>query len=306
MTTATFAGIDIGGTKIAAGLVDASGELRRRLSVPTPRSGGSAVLDAVAGLVTDLSGDAALTAVGVGAPGVIDAGTGSVTAATDTLPRWAGTEVRADLVRRLGLPVTVDNDVRAMAYGETRCGAGRGFADALYVSVGTGIGGALVRDGRLARGPHGTTGEIGHLLVPAAGSLRCGCGKRDHLEAVASGPAMAAAYRSRTGGDPIELPDIVHRMRSGDAEASATITDAATLAGRACAGLLAAVDTQVVIIGGGVARIGPEFVEPFTAALREEALPVLRDVPVTTASLGTDAPIVGAALLAEETPEVYT
>ncbi|MFI6517697.1 ROK family protein [Spirillospora sp. NPDC050679] len=268
MTGARYAALDIGGTKIAAALVAADGTVLDRARVPTPRDGGASVLAAAAGLLDGLGPFAAL---GVGAPGVIDPATGRVVSATSVLPGWTGTPVREVLAARTGLPVAVVNDVRAMAYGEASAGAGAGFHRVLHVSVGTGVGGALTTAGRLEHGAHGTAGEMAHLLVPETGPVPCGCGRRDHLEAVASGPAIAAT------GDP---------ARAG------------ALLGRALAGLLAVLDPDAVVLGGGVAQIGAPFLDAVTAAFRDEALPPLRRTPILPARLGTDAPLVGAALLA--------
>lgn len=304
-----FIGVDIGGTKIAAAIVVEPGVIERRVTRPTPRTGGDAVLRAVADLVAELAaglaagpgagpGSGPVDAVGVGAPGVIDARDGSVVSATDILPGWAGTAVRADLEKLTGLAVAVDNDVRAMARGELGAGAARGCGDAVFVSLGTGVGGALAREGRIVRGTHGTTGEFAHLLVPATGAIACGCGRRDHLEALVSGPAIAATYAERVEAPGITLPEVVLRMRDGDDVAREVITAAATLLGRALAGLLAAVDAEVVVVGGGVSSIGAPLLDPLAAALHEEALPPLRGTPVRAAELGTDAPLIGAALLA--------
>ncbi|MGH3437720.1 MAG: ROK family protein [Sciscionella sp.] len=294
--TGDLLGIDIGGTKIAAGVVDTTGTVVRRAVCATPRTG---VLDAVVSLVRSLSCDPGR--IGVAAPGVIDTTAGTVLSATDILPGWSGTRVRARLEARLSAPVTVDNDVRAMAYGEAHAGAGRAHPNALYISVGTGIGGALYRDGALLRGPHATAGEIAHLLVPAVLWLGgpCGCGRSDHLEGSASGPAIARAYRRRSGRS-LDLPVIAALMRDGDASASEVIAAAARLLGRALAGLLAAIDGTAVIVAGGVAQIGSAFLQPLAESLRAEALPPLRRIPVLAAQLGTDAPVVGAALRARE------
>lgn len=302
-----YVGVDIGGTKIAAALVHDpavvdpdGGGLHHKATVPTPRTGGGAVLAAVAALVAEVAGGAAITAVGVGAPGVIDARTGAVGSATDILPGWAGTAVRAELERLLGRPVAVENDVRAMARGEADCGAGQDFTDALFVSVGTGIGGALQRDGRLVRGPHGSAGELGHLLVPARGVLACGCGRHDHLEAVAAGPAIAAAYGPQTDGTVLTLPAVMALVRAGDPHAQRVLTEAATVLGRALAGVLSVIDADGLVIGGGVASIGVGFLGPLADALHAEVLAPLAELPVRAAELGTDAPLIGAALLARE------
>jgi glucokinase len=294
-------GVDIGGTKVAAALIDGTGDIVRRVEEPTP-AGADAVLDTVAALVADLAAASpgAPGAVGVGAPGVVDLRDGSIASATDILPGWAGTAVRAGLELRTGLPIAVDNDVRAMARGELAAGAARGLRDVLFLSIGTGIGGALVRDGRLVRGPHATACAFAHLLVPAEGAIRCGCGRVDHLEAVASGPAIAASYAAQAGVPLVPLEVVAGRMRAGDAVARAVLNSAATLLGRAIAGLLAAVDAEAVVVGGGVAQLGSVLLTPLTDALHAEALPSLRGVQVQLAQLATAAPLIGAALLARD------
>lgn len=297
--TARVIAVDIGGTKIAAAVMAGQATIEARRACPTPRDGGAAVLCAIAGLVAELADLAGpIAAIGVGSPGVIEVNEGSVGFATDVLPGWAGCQVRAELERLTGLPVAVENDVHAMARGELSHGAARGLRDVIFVSVGTGVGGALARDGQIAGGPHGSAGELAHLLVPGDGAISCGCGRRDHLEAHASGPAIAAAYAAAAGKAGAGLPEIVSRMYDGDLVAREAIGTAAALLGRALAGLLAAVDARAIVLGGGVAQIGAPFLGPLTRALRDEALRPLRDVPVRAARLGTDAPLIGAATLA--------
>jgi glucokinase len=277
--------VDIGGTKIAAAAIAAPATIEARLTTATPPAGGAAVLDAGAELIGRLG---PADAIGVGAPGVIRAG--SVTSATDTLPDWTGCQVRAVLERLTGLPVAVENDVHALARGELTRGAARGLRDALVVSVGTGVGGALVIGGQIVSGPHGGAGRFAHLLVPGDGPIACGCGRRDHLEAHVSGPAIAASYADAADQPRVvKLPVIAGRMRAGDPVARRAIEDAGGLLGRALAGLLAATDGSAIVVGGGVAQIGAPFLDPVARSV---------EVPVIAAGLGTDAPLIGAAALA--------
>jgi glucokinase len=284
-------GVDIGGTKIAAGLLDDNAQLGETVTAPTPAAGAQAVLAQVAALIGELGGTP--TAIGVGAPGLIDRD-GVVQSATGILPNWQGARVRAELTRLTGLPVTVDNDVRALAFAEARHGAGAPHRRVLHVSIGTGVGGALTVDGELIRGSHHSAGEIAHLLVPVRGQIPCGCGHFDHLEAIAAGPAIAAA------AGEVTVPAVVARMRAGDNEARTAITRAATVLGRALAGFVTATDLDAVVVAGGVSRIGAEFLSPLAAALRAEIRPPGRAIPVLPAALGPAAPVIGAALLARE------
>ncbi|MFC7531503.1 ROK family protein [Actinoplanes sp. GCM10030250] len=296
--------VDIGGTKIAAALVDDTDVIRERLQVDTP-GGAPAILSVAAELITTLRSRAEqfgrrVRAVGVGAPGVIDSAAGVVRSATDILPGWAGTPIRSRLADRVGLPVAVANDVRAAALGAIRDPALHSCPSVLHVSVGTGVGGALLRYGRPLPGPHAVAGEIAHLLVPAMGALPCGCGRYDHLEAVAAGPAIAAAYARMTSAPVLPLTEVAARMRAGEEDATTVIRSAANLLGRTLAGLVAAVDVDAVTLGGGVVH----GITGFDAAVREafhaEALPPLRSVPVLVPRTGADAPLLGAAQLARE------
>ncbi|BCY09861.1 ROK family protein [Actinoplanes sp. L3-i22] len=295
MSTDVVAAVDIGGTKIAAGLVDDTGRVRHQIQVATP-AGPAAIVEVVAELVTGLRSRAVVRAVGVGAPGVIDPAAGVVRSATDILPGWAGTPIRELLAARLGLPVAVINDVGAAAVGAARGPELRGYPEILHVSVGTGIGGALIRNGQLVSGPHAVAGAVAHLLVPVAGVIPCGCGRFDHLEAVAAGPAIAAAIAKETGSAPLPLTGAI---RVPGAEA--VIAAAARLLGRTLAGLVCAVDVDAVALGGGVVHGVPGFAGLVRDALHAEALAPLRTLPVLVPGAGADAPLLGAAHLARQT-----
>ncbi|GCD93122.1 ROK family protein [Embleya hyalina] len=289
-------GVDIGGTKIAVGLVHRDGGVTDRRVRATPAAAGAdRVLATVIDLVRELAPAAAC--VGIGAPGAVDVRTGTVRFATDLLPGWAGTPVGGTVESATGLRTLVDNDVNVLALGELRRGAAIGNDAVLYVSVGTGVGGALALGGRIVRGARGVTGELGHLSVAGPVSARrCGCGRTGHLEAVASGPAIEAAY----GAPGPDLREIARRAHAGEARAGAVITGAAVALGRTLGGLVSALDPRALVLGGGVSGIGPLFTDPLADALRAEVLPPLRTIPVLTAGLGLDAPLVGAALLPED------
>ncbi|WP_423462244.1 ROK family protein [Promicromonospora sp. MS192] len=192
MTGAPTAGVDIGGTKIRAAVVTPGGEVLASATAPTP-SGGAAMLDVSADLVARAAASARVpvAAVGVGAAGVVDPGTGEVLAASDSFVGWVGTDLRSGLASRTGLPVTVANDVDAFLVGEATWGAVRGVRSAAGIALGTGVGGALWLDGGLYRGA-GAAGEIGHM--PGFGDAPCTCGQRGHLETLASGRSVERRY----------------------------------------------------------------------------------------------------------------
>jgi glucokinase len=301
-------GVDVGGTKIATGLVAPDGRIRGALTVPTPATQGpDAILDAIGGCVLrlreTLGRDEHVTGVGIGTGGVVDHTAGVIVSATGLLHGWAGTPVAQRLSTRLGLPVAVDNDGNAFALGEHLFGAGRGLSDVVYVAVGTGIGGAIVLGGRLRRSPHHTAGELGHLSCDVASSRPCSCGSPGHLEAVASGPAIVAAY-----GDPAvtDLRVVTDRAAAGDTGAAAAIARGAAALGRALAGLAGAIDPEAVVLGGGVAQLGEFLWTPLAAAFRGTALPGLRDLPLLPAELGPHSAVVGAAQISPPSPATRT
>lgn len=293
MTTAVAA-VDIGGTKIAAGLVHDDGTISRRRSLATPRIAGD-VIRVVADLVAGLGADV----VGIGSAGVIDPGSGVVLSATDAISGWTGTPLRAEVSARTGCLVAVDNDVRAHTRGEQWLGAARGEQSVLMVAVGTGIGAAYAADGRPLVGAHGLAGHLGHLPAPGAAGVACTCGGTGHLEAVASGPALARAYGRRTGRD-LPLAEVAARAGAGDAGAAAVIVQGAITTGRVVGGVVNLLDPGIVVLGGGVAGCGALWYDALVEAARAELLPAAGGVRFAPSSLGPDAALLGAARIAWE------
>ncbi|MFC3502147.1 ROK family protein [Micromonospora krabiensis] len=288
-------GLDIGGTKTVAALVDPAGVVLDRRRAPTPaRSGPTAVLDTAARLAADLLPAAGAGPVGVGTAGTVDPATGTIRYATDSLPGWTGTPVAEELAHRLDRPVRVTNDVHAAALGECWVGAGRDSTDVLLVAVGTGLGGAVVRDGRVETGARGGAGAVAHLPVPGAERLRCGCGRYGHLEAVASGTGLAAAYAEETG-ERLSGRTVAERAAAGEPTAARVVERAGSALGRALAGLVALLDPVTVLVAGGAAgALLPAASTAYTADLPA----AWAHVPLRPAGLGEDAVAVGAARLA--------
>ncbi|OKI64005.1 ROK family protein [Micromonospora sp. CB01531] len=298
--TAPVVGVDIGGTKTAAALVGPDGKVLQHRDAPTPaQSGPEAVLDTAAGLAAGLVGAAGTGPVGVGTAGTVDPATGRIRYATDSLPGWAGTPVADALAARLGRPVRVTNDVNAAALGECWAGAGRDRAHVLLVAAGTGLGGAVVRNGRVEAGARGAAGEVAHLPAPGAERLRCGCGRYGHLEAIASGTGLAAAYAIETG-DRISGRAVADRAAAGDTAARQVVDRAGAVLGAVLAGLVALLDPDAVLVAGGAAGA----LLPAASAAYAAELPAgWAGVPLLPAALGADAVVVGAARLATNTPE---
>lgn len=315
-------GVDLGGTKTAAGVLSSSGEVLLSETIPTlNRDGGEAILDATATLIAGLverAADAGLSVsgVGIGSAGVIDAVAGSVVSATDAIRGWAGTALAAGLSARLGLVVRAVNDVHAHALGEAWLGAAAGSSSSLMVAFGTGVGGSFVLDGAPVLGHHFVGGHVGHFASPLAISdgvpLPCVCGGSGHVEAIASGPAIYESYL-RFGGSRAEVTDTrgVFALAASDAldagagaapagdptAALRAIGAGASAAGQAMGGLINILDPETVVISGGLADAGDLWWTPMEAALRQELLAPLATVPVVRATLGNNAAIVGAAKL---------
>jgi glucokinase len=306
----TLLGIDIGGTKIAGGIVEAvTGRVLHADRVPTDAAeGGAAVLLRALDLGRRLLVDAvakniaAPSAVGVGAGGQIDSASGVVLSATDILPGWAGTRLKDGFSEAFGLPVASDNDVNALAAGENRFGAGRGFDNLVYLALGTGVGGAIITGGRLHRSARGVSGELGHLILDPDGPP-CTCGGRGCLEQFTSGPALLRLYRALGGPslpDGSPLADLARQDPNGPA--ARAITQVGEALGVGLVSLANIFGPDRIIIGGGLAALGDLLLHPARRALAGRALPAVRDVPVVTAALGADASVVGAAALALLTP----
>ncbi|SCL73393.1 glucokinase [Micromonospora peucetia] len=292
---APLVGLDIGGTKTAAALVGPDGEVLGRRLAPTPAgSGPAAVLDTAARLARELLDPGGAGPVGVGTAGTVDPATGTIRYATDSLPGWSGTAVADELAARLARPVHVTNDVNAAALGECWVGAGRDRQELLLVAVGTGLGGAMLQHGRISTGARGGAGEVGHLPAPGAERLRCGCGRYGHLEGIASGTGLSAAYALETGLR-ITGRTVAERAAAGEPAAREVVDRAATALGRTLAGLVALLDPQAVVLAGGAADA---LLPGARAALAAELPTAWADVPLLPAALGADAVVVGAARLA--------
>lgn len=296
-------GVDLGGTKIGAALVDAEGSHREVSVAPSgARSGPEAVLDAVAALVRAISEEGRgrrVRAVGVGTAGVVDAREGRIVSSTDAFKDWTGTEVSCGLQDRLGVPVVVRNDVDAHAAGEAWLGAAAGADSALMVAVGTGVGGGVVLNGQVLAGAHHVAGEMGHMPASGAEGFRCACGRTGHLEAVASGPGLHRLYLARGGPSTAsDARDVVALAEAGGHLAREAVQHAAATLGRSIAGVATVLDPEVVVVGGGMADAGHVWWSAMAEAFASEVIEPLADTELRHAILGGAAPVVGAARLA--------
>ena len=306
-------GVDIGGTKVLAGVVDGDGQVLAVEQRPTLGHDVQAVEDTIVELVTLFARRYDVAAVGIGAAGFVDASR-SVVMFSPHL-NWRHEPIREALTNRLYLPVVVDNDANAAALGESRFGAGVGHRYVLCVTLGTGIGGALVLDNRVFRGANGMAGEFGHVQVVPNGR-RCECGNRGCWEQYASGNALVRDARELiaadspvarylcdlVGGDPTRLtgPQITQAARDGDPLSIELLADIGQWLGVGLAGMAAAFDPGCIIVGGGVSAAGDLLLEPTRQAFSRSLTGRghRTEPPIRPAALGPDAGFIGAADMA--------
>lgn len=308
-------GVDVGGTKMVGVVIDDAGRILHRLRRPTPHTTVADLDDAVVEMVEALRAEAndSSLPVGLGPAGLMDSSGDEVVFAAHLV--WQQSLVRPRLSERLGTQIAMDNDATGAAWGEYRFGAGRDSDPMLLVAVGTGLGGGLVVNGRLMRGATGSAGEVGHVLVRKNGR-RCDCGQRGCVEQYASGPALARHARREARRHPkraamllalvdgdrsqITGPVVTRAAIEGDPAARSAFHRLARELGRGMAGVVAVIDPEVVVLGGGVCEAGDLLLQPTREALEANLTGAgARSMPrVVLAELGSDAAAIGMADLA--------
>lgn len=305
-------GVDLGGTQVRAALVDASGRLLARAAEPTDKLGGpQAVLQQMLRLIHQVStgvGLASVPAIGISAPGPLDAQAG-VILDIPTLPGWVNIPIRDWVSQTLNKPVTLTNDGVAAAIGEWKFGAGRGYSDFVYVTVSTGIGGGVISDGRVLHGRRQLAGHIGHMTILPGGAF-CTCGNQGCWEAQASGTALGHYARGEARhapqsllaqwGDRVGAKEVFEAAQSGDVLAKNIVDRQARLLGIGIVNLLHLYSPETVVVGGGVSHGFAQFGAGVQDYVRSHALPAFKEVPVVKAALGADSGLVGAAAIGLE------
>ena len=306
-------GIDIGGTKVAAGAVDEQGGIIASARRDTPSHDPTMIEEIIADVVRELQATHDVEAVGIGAAGFVDASRSTVIFAPNLA--WRDEPLRKAIEARCGLPVVVENDANAAAWAEARFGAGRGQKYLVMLTLGTGLGGGLVMDGQLYRGRLGVAAELGHITVEPRGR-RCGCGGRGCWERYASGralvreaqeiaslsPAIASRLLDLAGGRPEAITGlaVTQAAQDGDEAALEAFRVVGTWLGHGMAAMAAVLDPGMFVLGGGVSAAGELLREPAMRTLQERITArAYREMPtVRIAELGPEAGIVGAADLA--------
>jgi glucokinase len=302
--------VDLGGTKLAAGLVEQDGAVVRRAFEPTDLAGEDAVLAQLERVIADLA-DGEFSALGIGIPSTIDQRTGR--AVTSVNIPLAGVDLRDRLRRRFEVPVAIENDGNVAALGEHRLGAGRGARHVVMLTLGTGVGGGLILDDRLYRGAVGAAGELGHITLDLNGPPCQGvCPGRGHLEAMVSGHAAerlaerAAAERpdgdlgrAAAEGRDVDPRLLVELAAAGPGDAREVLAHIGFHLGVGISDLVNVFNPELVVVGGGFAEAGELLLGPARTVVTERTLIPSRDVvSIVEAELGPDAGLVGAALVA--------
>jgi glucokinase len=307
-------GIDVGGTKVLGGVVTETGEVLTTSRRDTPREGGSALTQTIADVALELSAQYPVIAVGLSAAGFVSSDRKTMLA-TPNIAGWNGVQLDAELTALINLPVVLENDANAAAWGERTFGAGKGKENMLMVTVGTGVGGGIIVNGQLLRGAFGIAAEIGHLRVLPEGHL-CGCGARGCFEQYASGNALLRHAREAIAASPDLARNLLSRgdgtlegltgraitdaARDGDQVAISAFNTTAQWLGAGIASLSVILDPECVVIGGGVVDAGEILLAPTRAAM-ERYMPFAGKHPypkIIAATLGNEAGLVGAADLA--------
>ncbi len=301
MSASKVIGVDVGGTKILGGVIDADGNVLEKTQIPSPTASTEALLAGLDQVVTELL-DEEIAAIGFGIPSSIDQRSGMVLS-TVNLP-LQGMHFRQRMSERFGLPVGMDNDANVAAIGEWKAGVGRGATDLVMLTLGTGVGGGLILGGKPYRGSVGAGGELGHMVVLHDGPPCYGnCSGHGHLEAFASGHAAALAAREQLGPN-FDSRKLVEHGKAGDELALELLHWIGECLGSALGSLVNIFNPELLIIGGGFAAAGELILVPARERMIAESLPGLAELTrVVVAELGPDAGMIGAGFVAFEALE---
>lgn len=306
---ANVIGIDVSGVTVRAALVSDEGEVIERREAALERD---KVVEQISAIVAELRVVAPdVTAVGVGIPGLVNRQTDRVVVSTD-LPTLVRNDLHAELKKATGLRVELENDANAGAYGEYKVGAGRGSRDMFYVTIGNGIGGAIILDGKPWLGASGFAGEFGHITIDTEG-IECVCGNTGCLETVASAPNIARRTHERLSRDSTSslsklssktdftAADIAREARAGDDFALMMVERTGKYIGAAIASVINLLNLERIILGGGVMEAGDLILNPIIREAGRRAFqPCFEATQIVASALGTDAVFIGAALLARD------
>jgi glucokinase len=305
----SFIGMDLSGPKVRAALLSDEGRvLERREELISSEN----LVEQVAKIGRELgAGDSSVSAMGIGIPGLVNRQTDRVVASRN-LPATVRDDLHAEFMRATGIRVELENDANAAAYGEYKVGAGRGSRDIFYMMIGTGIGGAIILDGKLWTGASGFAGEVGHITIDTEG-LECVCGNTGCLETVASAPSIVRRARERLNRDSTSslsklglnkdftADDVAHEANEGDDFALMMIERTGKYIGTGVASVINLLNIERIVLGGGVMGAGQLILNPIIQEAKRRAFqPCFETTQIVAASLGSDAVAIGAAMLARD------
>lgn len=308
-----FIGLDLGGTNLKYALGTDAGEIVTKRSKPSladqPQA---AIFENMYAAVDELLAEAKskgekVAAIGVGSPGSIDFEKGQLLGSTPNIASWTNAPIKTNFEARFNIPTWADNDANLMALAEARKGAGQKYRSMLCITLGTGIGGGIIINNQVHRGVHSSAAEVGHIIIEFDGKP-CNCGNNGCLEAYASAPAMVERYRRklrRTGVmynvEELSTEFIFQKAALNEDLAKETINETCDYLGAGIASIVHIIDPDIVVVGGGVAEAGSEFIKRIEQGAKMFALkPVAKTLKVVKSQLHNDAGIVGAILLATE------
>ena len=314
MTSATgleprYVGIDLSGPVLRAALVDQNGQIEERREA---RTDVDQILNQVAQVVANLRGSSPrIEAVGIAIPGLVNRNTDRVVVSRD-LPSTVREDMHAEFMKASGARVEIENDANAAAYGEYKVGAGRGSRDMFYITIGEGIGGAIILDGKLWTGASGFAGEFGHITIDAEG-IECECGNTGCLETLASAPSIVRRANDRLYRDGTSslsklainknftADDVAHEAKNGDDFSMMMIERTGRYIGIGVASVLNLLNIERVVLGGGVMDAGELILNPIIHEARRRAFqPCFEATQIVAATLGPDAASIGVAMLARD------
>jgi glucokinase len=312
-----FIGIDLGGTSLKAALVSPTGEIIHETRIETelrnPEALFKQVIKTALSLRDDKNAGGRVAGIGIGIPGLVNRKTNRIEVMPN-LPALSEIDITSELSTQTGLPVILDNDANAAAYGELQVGASRGQKEVFFITLGTGIGAGLIINGQIYRGAAGFAGEFGHMTIDPEG-IECACGNIGCLETIASGPNIVRRtrerlYRDRTSSlSRLAIPrdreftaeDIAHAAREGDEMAQVMMERTGMFLGIALAAVINLLNVEMVVMGGGVMDAGDLILKPTIKETRRRAFPPsFNSCEIVIAKLGATAGMIGAALMARD------
>jgi glucokinase len=293
-------GLDVGGTKIAAGAVDGRGKVVRKITLPTESHRGKKII--LKNILTAASKVwlPGVRAIGLAMAGQCDSKTGIFVSGPNFPKNFRNVKLTKILEKNFHIPAYLDNDARAFTLAEAVYGAGQGYKNIVGVTVGTGIGGGIVINGQLTRGKNNTAGEVGHMTLDASSDYRCSCGKFGHFEALASGKAMANIYKKMTD-KTLDTFEIEKKYKDGDKTAKKVFATVSRYLALGFGNLAQILDPDVIVVGGGLSKISALWPAALREFKKEVIYKSLQKTKIVKAQLGDDAGIIGAAALTHQT-----